>query len=146
MLKEENVKGNSLQEFRKRQYEEALLRMGLLNLDKHCIKAFQNGEVWESEGKGSLYELDENEKQMVKEFEEDHRNCLVYHLIHNRFEFGECYTFLYISDDEVEWETDKEDIVCGYAFSYVKNVNDDSCSEFGSVGIRPLYGGVIRVS
>lgn len=70
MLKEENVKGSSLQEFQKRQYEEALLRMGLLNLDKHCIKAFQNGEVWESEGKGSLYELDENEKQMVKEFEE----------------------------------------------------------------------------
>ena len=40
---------------------EAVKCMGILNLDKRCIKAFEKGNVWMSSGPlGGLYEADEN--------------------------------------------------------------------------------------
>ena len=32
------------------------------------------------------------------------------------------------------------------AFTYVKNVTVDWCSEYGTVGIMPLWGGVVRTA
>ena len=133
-------------DFKERQYQQALERMKLLKLDNHCINAFKKGELWESEGKGALYELEENEKEIVKDFNDKNPECLVYHLIHNRFEFGECYTILFVSNYEEEWEKDIEDIKQGYVFGYVKNIDDEWCSEFGTVYVRPIYGGLIRMS
>ena len=34
----------------------------------------------------------------------------------------------------------------GYAFVYTKNVNDDWCSEFGSICIKSQLGGLVRVA
>lgn len=130
---------------RNEQIMEAIERMKMLKMSKQCIEAFKNGQVWESEGIGALYECNEQEQQYIKEFEQEH-HCLVYHMIHNMFEFGECYTMLYVSSDKEEWEQDKEDITGLYAFAYVKNIDDEYCSEFGSVGIRPSIGGLVRVS
>ena len=132
--------------FNEKQYQEALVRMTMLRLDKHCIKAFQNGEIWESEGIGALYELEEKEQQIVEDFKKEHPECLVYHLIHNKFEFGECYTILFVSNYEEEWKRDKEDIQQGYVFSYVKNVDYEDCSEFGTVFVKSNIGGLIRIS
>ena len=132
--------------FKERQLNEALLRMGLLKLDKHCINALKKGEIWESEGNGALYELNDDEKKIVKDFYQKNPNTLIYHLIHNRFEFGNCYSILYVGSDEVEWETDKEDIQFGYVFSYVKNVDYEDCSEFGTIYVKPNIGGLIRLS
>ena len=39
--------------------------MKMLKLDKSCIKAFKNGEIWESEGFGALYEINEEEQKIV---------------------------------------------------------------------------------
>lgn len=132
--------------FENKQKEEAITRMKMLKLDKPCIQAFGHGEVWESEGFGALYELRENEQAIVDEFQKEHKGCLVYHVIHNMFEFGECYSLLYVSNDEQEWEQDKEDIINGYIFVYVKNVDEEWCSEFGSIAIKPSFGGLMRLS
>ena len=124
---------------------EAIERMKLLKLDNSCIEAFTKGKVWESEGYGALYEVNQKEQELIDNFEKNHPNCLVYHMIHNVFEFGECYSMLYVSSDKEEWEQDKQDIKDGYTFAWVENVDLDWCSEFGSIAIKPSFGGLIRM-
>lgn len=127
-----------------KQFREALNRMVTLQLSRQCINAFKEGKVWESEGHGALYEVEPEEQKLIDEFEAK-TGCLVYHMIHNVFEFGECYTMLYVSKDLTEWNADRADIEDGYAMAYVKNVTDDFCSEFGTVAIRPAFGGLVRI-
>lgn len=120
--------------------------MKILKLSSKCISAFKHNEIWLSEEYGALYELNNDEKQIIEEFRHNNPECLVYHVIHTSFEFGDCYTILFVSCYEDEWEREKKDIKDGYVFTYVKNVTDDLCSEFGSVYVRPNIGGLIRVS
>ena len=129
---------------REKQLEQALKRMEMLNLSKQCINAFKNGNIWESEGIGALYECNDKEKEIIKSFE-NKTNGLVYHMIHNKFEFGECYTMLYVSQYEDEWEDDMEDIKNGYIFAYVENIDVPDYSEFGSVAIQSNIGGLVRI-
>lgn len=132
--------------FEEKQYQEALTRMVLLKLSSKCINAFKQGKIWLSEGIGALYELNDNEKEIVEKFYYNNPNCLVYHVIHNKFDFGECYTILFVSNYEEEWERDRNDIKQGYVFTYVKNVDYDDCSEFGTVYVKPNIGGLVRIS
>ena len=69
-----------------------------------------------------------------------------YHVIRTMTAFGELYSFLYISDYDEEWDMDNEDLVDGYAMSYVWNKTNEWCSEFGSIGVRGKYGGIVRVA
>lgn len=124
---------------------EAIERMKLLKLDSSCIEAFAKGKVWESEGYGALYEVNQKEQKLIDNFEKNHPNCLVYHMIHNIFEFGECYSMLYVSSDIEEWEQDKDDIKDGYTFAWVENVDLNWCSEFGTIAIKSQFGGLVRI-
>ena len=78
---------------------------------------------------------------------EEEFNCLVYAITHEYTEFGECYSFLIITDYKCEWKN-----ICvteenkHYAFAYVWNKDVDYCSEFGTVGLQSLGGGITRVS
>ena len=126
---------------------EAIKRMEMLGLFKPCIKVFdKHDEVQLSEPMGGLYEFSQNEEltTKVKEFEEEH-NALVYHVIHSYTQFGELYSFLYVSDYEEEWEMDYEDIKDGYVISYVWNKSDEWCSEIGGIAVKELWGGLVRV-
>ena len=130
---------------KKERFDEAIERMKLLKLDTQCIEAFTKGKVWESEGIGALYEVNEEEQFIIDKFEAHHEDCLVYHMIHNVYEFGVCYSILYESPDKEEWQQDKDDIKDGYVFAYVENIDDDFCSEFGSIAIKPQFGGLMRL-
>ena len=126
---------------------EAIKRMKILGLFKPCIRAFEKyDEVQLTEPNGGLYEFGDNEElnAKIKEFEEEH-NALVYHVIHNYTQFGELYSFLFVSDYEEEWEMDNEDVKDGYAVAYVWNKSDDWCSEMGSIVIQERFGGLVRV-
>lgn len=124
---------------------EAIERMKLLHMSSQCINAFKKGKVWESEGYGALYEVNEKEQKIIDDFEKENEGYKVYHMIHNVFQFGECYSILFVSTDESEWEQDREDIKDNYIFVYVKNITYDYCSEFGSVAVRPQIGGLLRI-
>ena len=126
-------------------FNEAIERMKLLKLSSQCINAFKKGKVWESEGFGALYEINEKEQEIVDKFEKQWEGYKVYHMIHNVYEFGECYSLLYVSTDIEEWEQDREDINEGYVFVYVENVDDPICSEFGSIAVRSQIGGLVRL-
>ena len=66
-------------------------------------------------------------------------------MIHNIYEFGECYSMLYVSPDTDEWQQDKDDINEGYVFAYVYNKTDEWCSEFGSIAVKSQFGGLVRI-
>ena len=80
----------------------------------------------------------------IKVFEQKYK-CIVYAVTHEFFEFGECYTFLVVTNYKYEWKTlvEKENENF-YAYSYVWNKDDEWCSEFGTVGIKSACGGIRR--
>lgn len=82
---------------------------------------------------------------MVKEIEDEY-NIVVYHVIESNTDFGRLLTMLYVSDSSDEWELDDElfDSNCQYA--YVKNLDDDMCSEFGAINYQKACGGLIRTA
>ena len=126
-------------------FNECITRMEILNLSRQCIGAFKKGKIWESESIGALYEVNEEEQEIINNFEKEHEGCKVYHLIHNITDFGELYNIFYVSTDMNEWEQDKQDLKENYAFVYVYNKSADWCSEFGSIAIKKNIGGLIRI-
>lgn len=125
---------------------EALERMKTLKLYPNVIKEFEKENIVNmSENGGFLYWLNDEQKEIVSEFEQEY-DALVYHVIHDFTGFGELLTFFYVSDDDEEWEYDRADLKEGCACAYVKNLTDDMCSEFGSVCFRPQFGGLVRTA
>jgi len=132
---------------REKKKVEAIKMMKTLGLFGPCIKAFdRHDEVQLTEPTGGLYEFSDDAElnAKIKEFEETY-NTLVYHVIHTYTQFGELYNFLFVSDYEEEWEMDIADIKDGYVVAYVWNKSDDWCSEMGSIVVRELFGGLVRV-
>lgn len=132
-----------MESFRDSQVEEAVARMKLLGILKTPIKEFKEDGVINRSENGILYWLDDEEKKMVADFEEEY-SCVVYHVIKTFSTLGLMYSLLYVSKHMDEWEMDREDILDGRAFVYVVNKDMPDCSEFGTIGIRPSFGGVIR--
>ena len=129
---------------KEKQIKEAIERMKMLGLYQPVIKEFEKENVINvSEHGGILFWLNDEQKQIVNEFENKY-NAVVYHVIHNYTEFGELYSMLYVSEHEEEWDWDKDDIRHHIAIAYVKNLNEDSFSEFGSIGIKEQFGGLVR--
>ena len=123
---------------------EAIKRMKKLDIYTQAIKEFEKDNMLnKSESGGILFWLDENEQEMVKEFEEKY-NATVYHLIHNYTEYGELYSFLFVSQYKDDWDYDDEDLNNNRSLVYVKNIDEDAFSEFGTIGIRSQFGGLIR--
>ena len=126
------------------QKQEAIARMKKLDIYVQAITEFEKENlVNKSEHGGILYWLDENEQEMVKEFEEKY-GALVYHIIHNYTSFGELYAFLYVSKNKDEWDYDNDDLNHNICLAYVKNLDEDTYSEFGSIGIKSQFGGLVR--
>ena len=68
---------------------------------------------------------------------------LPYAVIFSKTEFGDLYAVLFVSKDEDEWAYERPD-ENGYVYAYVYNATDDICSEYGSIGVKALYGGLDR--
>lgn len=133
-----------MEELKIKQKQEAIERMKMLKIYSQAIKEFEKDNVINvSEHGGILFWLDDEQQEMVKRFEEKY-NAVVYHVIHNYTVFGELYSLLYVSQHENEWDYDKDDIKHNIALCYVVNKDEKNFSEFGSIGIRPQFGGVIR--
>ena len=129
---------------KEKQKAEAIKRMKKLKVISGAIKQFdEDGQIMVCEN-GFLYWLDDEQKKMVKDFEEEYGG-LVYMVIHNMTEFGELYSMLYVSQHEDEWNMDWEDLEDGIAMAFVKNVTDDFCSEIGCISIASRFGGIVRV-
>lgn len=125
--------------------KEAMQRMKALGIYSESIKQFEQGMVSYSEPPmGANYWLDDEQKAIIKEFEEEY-DALVYFGMRSYTEFGKLDSFLYISDDEEEWFMDNADIQEGYAVAYVYNHDVPEYSEIGSIAVRERFGGLVRV-
>lgn len=133
---------------------EAISRLKSLNLHPSVLKTFEDEDrIFYSEGTqlgGILYWLDNNPEwvEKVKEIEEEY-NITCYHVIHNKTSFGELLSLLYVSEHEDEWDFDRADLEPGdlmRPIAYVLNLDIPEYSEFGSIGIREMAGGLIRTA
>jgi len=130
------------------QKAEAIKRMKLIKLMPEIIEQFeQDNTVHYSEAMGILYwifnepEWEEHIKQLEIKW-----NILVYHAELSYLEFGTCLSLFYVSSYKEEWAREKKDLEKGYACCYVWNIDDDVCSEFGSITFRLMNGGVKRTA
>ena len=107
------------------------------------IRDFKEEDVLNlSEGVGFLYWLEDEEKEMVREFERENES-LVYHVIKTFAKIGVMYSLLYVSKYKEEWKNDRKDIENGEILACVINT-ELKCKDCGYIGIRPNIGGVIR--
>lgn len=127
------------------QINEAIERMKILKLHKNVINEFKEGTLNMSENGGFLYWIEDEMLTKIRDVEGRY-NIVVYHAIHDYTDFGEILTLMYVSDDEEEWEMDRDDLTNGYPCAYVINLDDDYCSEFGSVQVVPQIGGLKRIA
>lgn len=127
--------------------QEALARMKLLDLHQNVVKDFETeGKINYSLGiHGILYWVTGEIGEVVQKFE-NQTGYLVYHVIHNNTEIGRMLTLLYVSTEMEEWNADKQDLQEGCPLAYVENLTYPDCSEFGSVGVKPFNGGVVRTA
>lgn len=125
--------------------QEAINRMKALGIFPETIKQFKGGMVSYSEPPlGANYWLDDDQKKIVKGFEEEH-NALVYFVIRSYTEFGKMDSLLYVCDYEEEWEMDREDINSGYVMVYTYVYDVPYFSEIGSIAVQGRFGGLVRV-
>ncbi len=120
-----------------RKKAEAIARMKILGIIPEAVQQFENeGFVNRSEPPfGALYWVEGDDLKFLHEFEKEH-NALVYAVVRAYYTIGKMDAFLYVSDYEEEWKQDRADLREGQAMAYVRNLDDELCSEFGSVGIE----------
>lgn len=98
---------------------------------------------------GVLYWVSNEESlvEAVKAFEERYDAC-VYFCILTRFkEIGTCLDMLYVSKHAEEWESDRDLLEEGYAYSYCYSVDGGPAwSEIGLIQVESSGGGLIRVA
>lgn len=124
--------------------QEAIRRMKVLKMHPNPIREFQKEDKLNYSLCGMLYWIDEDQKKMVKEFEEEY-GCVVYHVIQTSTTIGKMLSFLYVSKNKEEWEYDMEDLMQGCPYAYVINLDADWCSEIGPIQVAPRFGGVVRL-
>ena len=131
------------------QKEVAIQCLKSLNIYTPYINKFEkDGTVTLFERFGGYYINKDQEPELlnkIKEFEAE-TGSLVYAVTHEMFFFGECYSFLIVSEYDEEWEMTLQEIQTGYAFAYVWNKSDEICSEFGTVGVKSFGGGIARIA
>lgn len=132
------------QQDRAKMVEEAVGRMCRLGMMPQVITKFRKqGTVLKSETAGILYDLNDEEKKTVADWEEE-SGGIVYAAILSNMVFGRCLALLYVSAEEEEWELDREDLDGRVPLAYVANLDAPDCSELGSIGIAPANGGLVR--
>lgn len=130
---------------REKKKEEAIQRMKELGIINGTIKQFKDDDiVMVSEPPiGGLYWLDDEQKKIVDDFEKEN-NALVFMVVKAFTNFGNMLSLLFISDYEEEWEMDRDGIKDNIVMSYTINETTPEFSEFGSIGVKRVGGGLIR--
>ena len=127
--------------------EQAIKLMKKLNIYKPYIEGFieENNVCYFERYAGFWAFQDEELLEKINKIEEKY-NCTVYAVTHDFAEFGELYNFLIVTSYKEEWnELLIGDNKTKYAYAYVWNKTDDDCSEFGTIVINALYGGLRRI-
>ncbi len=133
-------------EQKERMKEEAIRRLKMLRVHPNVIRDFVEENKLNYSENGILFWVDNNREwaDRVSKWQEK-SECMVYHVIYNRTKSGEFLTLLFVSKYEEDWEIETKGLKEGFPEAYVINLDDDFCSEMGTVGIAMRYGGVVRI-
>lgn len=130
----------------KQQYKkEAIKRMKALGIIDDTIQQFEQADLVSYSLRGGNYWLDNSFKQLVAEFEEKH-DYLVYYAILSYTAIGKMLSLFYVSNREEEWSGDWKELNEGFQMSYVFNLDIPEYSEFGLIGFKPIFDGLIRTA
>lgn len=126
------------------QKEKAIECMRKLDIYKPYIRKFEkDGTITLFERFGGYYIDKDQEPELlnkIKEFEAE-RGAVVYAVTHEIFEFGDCYSFLYISKYKEDWDSSVTTGPYGkYVWAYVWNKDDEWCSESGTIVVKSFGG------
>ena len=127
--------------------EQAIKYLQQLDIYKPYIDGFEKHDhvcVFERFAGFWVYQYPEIEAKM-KDIEKEYK-CTVYAITHEFMQFGECYSFLFVSKYKEEWNTLlRSNKNIHNAFAYVWNKSDDWCSELGDVSVKSGFGGITRI-
>lgn len=132
-------------EQKQRYKKEAIKRMKALGIIDDTIQQFEKADLVSYSLRGGNYWLDNSFKQLVAEFEEKH-DYLVYYAILSYTAIGKMLSLFYVSNREEEWSGDWNELNEGFQMSYVFNLDIPEYSEFGLIGFKPIFGGLIRTA
>lgn len=122
---------------------EILYRMRSLNMWNNVIEDFRTvDKVFQSEGGGIVYELDDNAKIAVDQAVK--AGLHPWHVIKNHFEFGIVYAVLYVSEYVNEWPCERASKE-GYCSAFCWN-SDQKFYEIGDICIAHVNGGLVRTA
>ena len=129
--------------------QEGIRRLYNLHILEPVIRDFKKGVLQKSETwDGLLYWLEDEEKEIVKEFEEK-TGCLVYHVIVTPATFGGedtiLYNLLYVSKYKEDWWAEEYDAIYNIQKVYCVNTIRRECSEYGCIEIERVNGGLRRI-
>ena len=132
---------------KQQQKEQAIKYLEQLDVYKPYIDGFEKNDqvcVFERYAGFWVYQYPELEKRM-RDIENEYK-CTVYAITHEFTQFGECYSFLIVTNYKQEWKTLLRSHKNQHtAFAYVWNKTDDWCSEFGTVVVKSVGGGITRI-
>ena len=125
--------------------KEALKRIetleGECGLNVNLVKKFKNGEVLYSyvtpqKQLGRMRKLSSNKEyeRIIKNFEKENENYIVYHVIHSETYVGDILSILFVSDQPDEWEMER--LENGYIYAYSVNLSYPELSEYGDIFIE----------
>lgn len=146
-----------MNKLRELQLKEAIKRLKILqqqyNLMETVITEFEKeGTLYYSERvnqtyRGMLFWIDNKKEflEIIEQFEKKQKS-VVYHAILSHKEFGDILNLLYISPYQKEWENDNEELKRGFPLVYCSNVHAEKYSEFGTIQIVGVNGGIDRIN
>ena len=125
--------------------QEAITRLNILKLAPFVSMEFEKeGKVYKSDS-AVITALDDTEKQMIQEIEEN-EDLLVYHILYTDMgTYGHQYAIFCVSEYTQDWEDEHECLRIKTPVVYVKNISYEDCSEYGTIGIEIHNGALIRV-
>lgn len=125
--------------------KEAIKRMEALDIINDTIQQFEQADLVSYSLRGGNYWLDNTFKKIIADFEETY-DYLVYFSILSHTNIGRMLTLFYVSTQEEEWSRDWDDLNEGLQMAYVYNLDIPEYSEFGLVGFKPIFGGLVRTA
>lgn len=137
---------------REEMIQEAIKRMRMLELFPKVIKEFRTeGLINISHAPfASLYWIEDEESlKRIKKIEEEY-GCVIYHVVRSYFRIDDDIlkmdSFLFVTKYRSDWKYDRADYKDNNSvMSYTYNWTDPICSEYGSIGVKPQNGGLLRI-
>lgn len=131
---------------RELQKREAIERLKILCFDDIFVDIFSRGtRNLFSIDNGYLDFFGSNWEKRIKAVEEKYK-VLVYHVMRSDTSFGKLLILLVVSDCKEDWKLEREQVKAFKPLAYVINLDDEACSEFGSVLVKPQNGGLVRIA